>query len=189
MGSRGYIVTFRRTDPFYTLDLSDPNHPRKVGELKIDGFSSYLHPIGENLMLGFGRDATPDGQTGGLKLELFDVSDFAAPRSLDSYTLPYNYTWSEIAYNHKALAYRPSDQLFAFAYNAYINRMERGYLGVFQIEGNKIGVYSPISGPQERFYRGYQRGLIFNMGAETYIAYFSDGSVTTKKLNDLRKER
>ena len=58
MGERGYVVTFRQTDPLYTLDLSDPTAPKVVGELKIPGYSAYLHPVGENLLLGVGREGT-----------------------------------------------------------------------------------------------------------------------------------
>jgi uncharacterized secreted protein with C-terminal beta-propeller domain len=193
MGPRGYIVTFRQTDPFYTLDLSDPTHPQKVGELKVDGFSSYLHPINEDLILGIGRDATPEGRQLGLKLELFDISDFASPKSLDSYTLPYNYAWSEVEHNHKALAYRNTDHLIAFAYNAILNqnRYEQAYLGVYQIEGQKISVYTPIEMQTDINipFRGYQRGIIFDMNDETYIAYFSNGKIGYRKLQDLNKER
>ncbi len=185
MGDKGYIVTFKQTDPFYTLDLSDPSHPKKIGQLQIDGFSSYLHPISENLILGFGRDATPQGQTLGLKLELFDVSDFAHPVSLDSYTLPGNYNRSEVEHNHKALAYRNSDKLFAFAYNAnegYHSSVD--YLGIFQIAQNAIKVYHPIQGDQNS-YSIYQRGLIFDINGVTYVAYFSNGKIKYRKLENL----
>ncbi|MDQ3630449.1 MAG: beta-propeller domain-containing protein, partial [Actinomycetota bacterium] len=80
LGDRGYVVTFRRTDPLYTLDLSDPTAPRVRGELKILGYSAYLHPVGEDRLLGVGQDATERGQATGAQLSLFDVSDAAAPK-------------------------------------------------------------------------------------------------------------
>ena len=80
LGDRGYVVTFRRTDPLYTLDLSDPTQPRVRGELKILGYSAYLHPVGEDRLLGVGQDATEQGRTTGAQLSLFDVSDAAAPK-------------------------------------------------------------------------------------------------------------
>ncbi len=80
LGERGYVVTFRRTDPLYTLDLSDPTAPRVRGELKILGYSAYLHPVGEDRLLGVGQDATQRGQVTGAQLSLFDVSDAAAPK-------------------------------------------------------------------------------------------------------------
>lgn len=76
MGKTGYFVTFRQTDPLFSVDLSDPHAPKVLGKLKIPGFSEYLHPFGENLLLGIGYDA--DETTGwrqGVKLSMFDISD------------------------------------------------------------------------------------------------------------------
>lgn len=86
MGPVGYVVTFRQTDPLYVIDLSDPESPQAVGELKIPGFSSYLHPIGDGRLVGIGRDATDDGQDRGLRLSLFDVSDPTDPTQLQTFT-------------------------------------------------------------------------------------------------------
>ena len=75
-----YLVTFRQTDPLYAVDLSDPADPRVTGELKIPGFSSYLHPVGGHRLLGVGQDADPlTGRTGAAQVSLFDVSDPATP--------------------------------------------------------------------------------------------------------------
>ena len=73
------IVTFRQTDPLYTVDLSVPQQPQVLGELKIPGFSAYLHPIGDDLLLGVGQDATAQGRTQGSQVSSFDLSDLAAP--------------------------------------------------------------------------------------------------------------
>jgi len=81
-GPRAYVVTFRRTDPLYILDLADPADPRTVGELKATGFSDYLFPVGEGLLLGVGKDASSEGLVGGVKLALFDVADPARPREI-----------------------------------------------------------------------------------------------------------
>lgn len=78
------VVTFRQTDPLYTLDLSDPTAPRVVGELKIAGFSAYLHPVGGDLLLGVGQDADSRGRTRGSQLSTFDLADLADPRRLDT---------------------------------------------------------------------------------------------------------
>lgn len=94
IGDRGYMVTFRQTDPFYVFDLSDPAHPEKKGELKIPGYSSYLHPIAENRILGVGQE---EGQ---LKISLFDVTDPTNPQEINKYTLD-DYT-SEVLFDHKA---------------------------------------------------------------------------------------
>ncbi len=80
VGPRGYVVTFRQTDPLYVLDLSEATAPRVRGELKILGYSAYLHPVGKDRLLGIGQDATEEGRRTGAQVSLFDVSNAAAPR-------------------------------------------------------------------------------------------------------------
>ena len=87
IADKAYVVTFRRTDPLYVIDLSDPTDPTTEGELKITGYSAYLHPVGDNLLLGVGREATTTGFVTGAKVSLFDVSDPSDPRTLDSLVL------------------------------------------------------------------------------------------------------
>ena len=87
IADKAYVVTFRRTDPLYVIDLSDPTDPTTEGELKITGYSAYLHPVGDNLLLGVGREATTTGRVTGAKVSLFDVSDPSDPRTLDSLVL------------------------------------------------------------------------------------------------------
>ena len=183
IADRAYMVTFRQTDPFYTIDLSNPANPIKKGELKVFGFSSYLHPIDDSHILGIGRDATSNGQVTGLKMELFDISDLSSPTSVDSYSFGNTYSYSEMLNNHKALAYRDSDKLLGFSYSA--GRGDNN-LGVFQIVDNKINAYTPIDSPNSSQYHGYERGLIFDFGTETYVAYFANGKITSKLLNDLK---
>jgi hypothetical protein len=100
IGDRGFAVTFRQTDPFYVLDLSDPANPSVTGELKIPGFSTYLHPVGDHRVLGVGRDATDEGTVLGFKLSLFDVSDPANPVEISTWTLPDAQSAAE--YDHHA---------------------------------------------------------------------------------------
>ncbi|HEX9775447.1 MAG TPA: beta-propeller domain-containing protein [Actinomycetota bacterium] len=83
VGTMGYVVTFRQVDPLYVIDLSDPANPVERGELKIPGYSSYLHPVGEGRVLGIGQDASRGGATRGTQVSLFDVSDPARPRRID----------------------------------------------------------------------------------------------------------
>lgn len=88
IGSRGYLVTYRLTDPLYVLDLSNPADPKVAGELQVSGYSDYLFPLTDTLLLGVGKDAIADGGTGdgrfawyqGVKLSLIDVSDASQPR-------------------------------------------------------------------------------------------------------------
>ena len=82
IGDAGYVVTFRQVDPLYVVDLERPADPRVRGELKIRGYSAYLHPLGEGLLLGVGQDATEGGAQLGTQLSLFDVSDPSRPARL-----------------------------------------------------------------------------------------------------------
>ena len=75
LGDTAYVVTFRQTDPLYTVDLSDPAKPKVTGELKITGYSAYLHPVGDGRLLGIGQEATSTGMTTGTQVSLFDTSD------------------------------------------------------------------------------------------------------------------
>ena len=97
----GYVVTFRQTDPLYTVDLSRPATPRVRGELKIAGYSAYLHPLGGDLLLGVGQDATEEGRTLGATVSLFDVSDPGRPRRLHQRTVGANSS-SAVEYDHRA---------------------------------------------------------------------------------------
>ena len=87
IAKQAYVVTFRQTDPLYTLDLADARAPRVVGELKLLGYSAYLHPMGDNLIIGIGQDATTQGRSLGTKVSVFDVADLANPRELQKYVL------------------------------------------------------------------------------------------------------
>ncbi|HMM49701.1 MAG TPA: beta-propeller domain-containing protein, partial [Miltoncostaeaceae bacterium] len=103
LGPRGYVVTFRQTDPLYTVDLSDPRAPRVTGELKVNGYSAYLHPIDDDTLIGIGQDATADGVTTGTQVSLFDVSDPARPTRLAQ--LPLGNGYSEAEDDHLAVLY------------------------------------------------------------------------------------
>jgi hypothetical protein len=104
MGPSAYVVTFRQTDPLYTVDLSDPRQPKVVGELKIPGYSAYLHPVGEGLIMGIGHDTTEEGVVQGTQVSIFDVSDLSDPQRIDTYTLSEG-TNSEVEYDHHAFLY------------------------------------------------------------------------------------
>ena len=105
LGDVGYVVTFRQVDPLYSIDLSDPSNPVTRGELKIPGFSSYLHPVDDNLLLGIGQDATDEGRTLGTQVSVFDVSDLDNPTRLHQWTFEFDEnssSYSEVEYDHRA---------------------------------------------------------------------------------------
>jgi len=101
LGDRAYAVTFQQIDPLYAIDLADPADPFIAGELAVTGFSDFLHPVSNDLLLGLGRSAE-----GGIKLELFDVSDIAQPLSRGSYVIGGRGSYSEALYNRHAFTYQ-----------------------------------------------------------------------------------
>lgn len=109
IGKTGYVVTFRQVDPLYTIDLSNPARPKVAGELKLLGYSAYLHPVGDGLLLGVGRDADAGGRTTGAGVSLFDVSDPARPRLRSRLVYPDASTGVE--YDHLAFLWWAPAQL------------------------------------------------------------------------------
>lgn len=114
IGERAYMVTFRQIDPFFVIDLSNPNQPKVLGELKIPGFSDYLHPYDENHILGFGQDADFDGRAKGMKVAVFNVEDPTNPIELHTFQIGDRGTSSDLLYNHKALLFSKEKDIMAF---------------------------------------------------------------------------
>lgn len=131
IGDRGYVVTFRNTDPLFVFDLSDPANPKQTGELKVNGYSSYIHPVGEHHLLTIGEDGDDDGDLNGMKLDLYDVSDPTNPvRKFttkineskyedDGQTFSGTDGWSEALNNHHAFQYHEASGLLAIPVNIY----------------------------------------------------------------------
>ncbi|MCF6235536.1 MAG: beta-propeller domain-containing protein [Gammaproteobacteria bacterium] len=119
IGDRAYLVTFRMTDPLYVLNLSDPTDPFIAGDLEIPGYSDYLHPVNDNLMIGLGKDAVADTTSEfgdgrgawvqGLKLALFDIADPANPKELQSLSIGQRGTQSEALIDHLAFTWLAAD--------------------------------------------------------------------------------
>jgi uncharacterized secreted protein with C-terminal beta-propeller domain len=109
LGDTGYVVTFRQTDPLYSLDLRDPAKPRVTGELKINGYSAYLHDLGEGRLLGIGQDADAEGRVKGTQVSLFDVGDPARPARIAQYRVDGAHSLAE--FDPHAFLYWPQAQL------------------------------------------------------------------------------
>jgi hypothetical protein len=109
IGPVGYVVTFRQTDPLYTVDLSDPARPRVSGSVALTGYSAYLHPVSATQLIGVGRQADAMGHPGGTQVSLFDVSDLAAPARLATFALAG--AVSDTEFDPHAFLYWPSSQL------------------------------------------------------------------------------
>lgn len=122
MGSRAYMVTFRTVDPLFVIDLSDPVNPKILGELKIPGYSDYLHPYDDTHLIGFGKD-TIEHEGGayylGMKISMFDVSDVSNPKEMFTEIIGDRGTDSELLRNHKALLFSKEKNLLAFPVSVY----------------------------------------------------------------------
>ncbi len=132
-GNIGYFVTFRQTDPLFTVDLSDAENPRILSELKIPGFSEYLHPFGENLLFGFGMSATETGSVTGVKISMFDVSD---PTNVtEKNVLPVDADYADVSYNHKAIMVDYKKNIIAFVASNYNDGSRMYVYGYDEKEG------------------------------------------------------
>ena len=117
MGDRAYMVTFRTVDPLFVIDLQKPEAPKVLGQLKIPGYSNYLHPYDENHLIGFGKEAVAEKEMAfyqGMKIALFDVSDVANPVEKFNTVIGDRGTDSELLSNHKALLFSKEKNLLAF---------------------------------------------------------------------------
>ncbi len=130
MGDTAYLVTFKQVDPFYVLDLSVPTAPKLAGELKIPGYSAYLEPLGNNLILGVGRE------NNGVKLSIFDVSNPAKPVEKSKYLI--KDAWSEVEGNHHAFLRDADHQVF------FIPGGNGGY--VFSYAQGTLGLKATVAG-------------------------------------------
>ena len=156
MGEMGYVVTFQNVDPLFTVDLSNPRNPIIKGELKIPGFSQYLHPVGNGMMLGIGRDTqetyTRDSRgvetvigfrDVGMKASLFDISDPYDPREID--VLALGEGWTEVGNNPRALMCDSSRDLYGFVAETWNNKGNYTSAALLiQVENGRLSVSTKL---------------------------------------------
>lgn len=138
--NKAYVVTYKQTDPLFVIDLSEPSNPQILGELKIPGYSTYLHQYDETHLIGFGYDTKEDGTritNNGLKMVMFDVSDLSNPKELYKVTIGDKYTSSELTYNHKALLYSKEDNIIAFPLVTYGRNNTNSKVAIYEINLDK----------------------------------------------------
>ena len=140
MQNRAYMVTFVETDPLFVIDLSEPTNPQVLGELKIPGYSKYLHPYDETHLIGFGENTKVNEYGGvvtdGIKMALFDVSDPTNPTEMFKTNIGTSGTYSELLYNHKALMYSKEKNLMAFPVT--ISKNANNYRSNLKFQGAMI---------------------------------------------------
>ena len=170
LGDLGYVVTFRQTDPLYVVDLSDPRAPSLKGELKIPGFSSYLHPIGDGRLLGIGQNASAEGRRSGSQVSLFDVSDPSAPAQLS--TFPLGSFSSEAEYDHHAFLWWGPSSLAVVP-------VEVGAVGV-RVDGASLVAHGSSGGLRHPTGFPIRRSLVVGSSLLT----LSESGVSTVRLAD-----
>ncbi|MFP3908248.1 MAG: beta-propeller domain-containing protein [Archaeoglobaceae archaeon] len=162
IGDTGYIVTFKETDPFFVVDLSDPQNPEIKGELKIPGYSSYLHPIDDDMILGLGKEDQD------VKISLFDVSNPSNPEELDKYIL--DEYWSDVLQTHHAFLLDQKHGVF------FLPAGNNGYIFSYEDE---LELEKAVSTPAVRAV--YMDDYLYIIGAE--IVVFDEN--TWEKVNEL----
>ena len=136
-GDIAYFVTFRQTDPLFTVDISDPQNPKVLSELKIPGFSQYLHVMPDNKLLGFGRDADVlSGITDELKISMFDTSDKTDVSELATKIFGSENSCSEAEYNHKAIYVDEENFIIGIPYWSY-DEQQSVFYSIFKYDTQK----------------------------------------------------
>lgn len=189
MGDMAYMVTYRETDPLYAVDLSTPDSPKVLDALKIPGFSQYLHPVNDNLLVGFGRHTeevtlkTPDGWTSGtriadkgLKVSLFDISNPNSLAEADVILLSEN-SHADAFENPRTLMVDPDNQRFGFIVDYYGDALSTS-IHMISVDGQRLNIDAKISIPNDSFYDNARLLLIddvlYAFGKNTVIAYDTD---------------
>jgi len=176
MGTRAFVVTFRQIDPFYTLDMEDPEYPKVVGELKIPGFSNYLHPIEDgNFVLAVGQDADEEGVINGLQIAIYNVTDFGNPSQLKKFSENKG-SYSAAQYDHQAFRYLPETEVLILPVSRYQPRFD-GFI-----------VYDVTVGPGKKIEKSfeiphYEEGMqtCWSHSSLTARSMVFEGDVTTMK--------
>ncbi|NRQ39508.1 hypothetical protein HII36_47930 [Nonomuraea sp. NN258] len=171
IGPMGYVVTFKQVDPLYTLDLRDPAAPKVTGELKITGYSAYLHPAGDGRLIGVGQEASEKGRTLGTQVSLFDVSDPANPRRLSQ--LFQKQSGSEAEWDPHAFLYWPKTGLAVIPLYTYDqNGQESGAIAL-KIDDSGVSKLGMITHPAVKqqghtYQPGIQRSMIIGTEIWTF---------------------
>lgn len=194
MGDKVYMVTFKQVDPLYVIDTSNPAKPEVLGFLKIPGYSTYLHPVDETHVLGFGYDTEENSwggtSTAGLKVSLFDVTNVKKPKEISTDIIGKSGTYSELLYNHKALMFSLNKGIMAFPVTVTGDNYSTDFVGayVYNVSTTGIKLNTKIS-HMENIKNGYTGGdeirRIIYIG--DYLYTFSDNMMQVRQINNSYK--
>ncbi len=184
MGEAGYFVTFRQTDPLFSVDLSNPKKPKILGELKISGFSEYLHFYSENLLLGIGMEADEDtGAVDGMKLSMFDISNPSDVKEQSKLHLP-DYDYADALYNYKAVLIDTDKNLFGFHAQGYHEDDYKYDYLLFAFEDGKFKEVMNIDCSDSDIFSGQVRGTYIG---DCFYLMCANGRIEAYSLKDGNK--
>ena len=184
MGEAGYFVTFRQTDPLFSVDLSNPKKPKILGELKISGFSEYLHFYSENLLLGIGMEADEDtGSVEGMKLSMFDISNPSDVKEQSKLHLP-DYDYADALYNYKAVLIDTDKNLFGFHAQGYHEDDYKYDYLLFTFEDGKFKEIMNIDCSDSDLFSGQVRGTYIG---DRFYLMCTNGRIEAYSLKDGNK--
>ncbi len=194
-GDKAYMVTFKNVDPLFVIDCKDPKNPEVLGYLKIPGFSTYMHMLDENHILGFGSDTKEEKDRitrAGFKISLFDVTDPKNPKEVKSEVIGKEGTYSELEYNHKALMISLKKGILSFPIavasdTPYVTKFQGSYVynvseNDFSYKGNIEQSYATKS---EKDNYEYQLKRTLYIG--DYLYSLSDVDMIITDLNTMEK--
>ena len=190
-GDRVYMVTFRQVDPLFVIDTSNPKAPELKGMLKIPGYSTYLHMVDENHILGFGYDTEVNQWggtvTGGLKISMFDVSNVNKPKETFTEIIGKAGSYSELLYNHKALMFSLSKGIMAFPLNRTTDNYKNDFTGayVYRVSNDSISLKNKITHKESELSYGDDIKRIIYIG--DYLYTFSDNKMQVHSISTNNK--
>lgn len=189
MDDKLFLVTFKQIDPFFVIDLEDQKNPEVLGYLKIPGYSNYLHPISDNLILGVGQD-TKESEWGGMvnngvKISLFDVSDYNDPKEVSTYKVFSENSQTPIQNDHKAFLYIPKENLVVIPVLDYYYTENSNKINfyVLEIKENELLEKAILSHSSNKNYSSLLRSLY--IGDELYT--ISDDLIKTYNFNSAQE--
>ena len=177
MGKQAYIVTFRNTDPLFAIDLSDPKNPTVKGELKIPGYSAYLHPIGDNLLIGIGYEGdSQNADFDSVKVSLFDISDPTNLKEIDK--LVYLKTSTSVRENPKELIYKADEGILGMPMNTYDENGADRLFYIIQVKDNKLTLKHKLM-----HLSGHYKGINHFRGTYIGDSFFTVSDYLVKKFD------
>jgi len=201
-GAKGYVVTFKQVDPLFVIDLSSPKAPKVLGELKVPGFSQYLHPIGDDLVVGIGRSVSDvirrdengneivtGAVTAGIKLSLFDVKDPMNPKEINHIILGTSGSYSGATENHKMVTVHNEKHLLAIPIFIHFDetRQLKDFKGayVFGVKNGKLVGEAKLGkvGDAYSYYDNTDR--VCYIGDKLYFLY--DNKINEYGLNTFKR--